>query len=60
MTDFFVAAYFYDSKRKYEGDDPSLMWQNPHKNNWIWSIDNGYHDYFPLYTKLQGQLVDTG
>lgn len=59
MSDFYVAAYFYDSTRKYEGDNPSLMWRNPAKQNWTWCIDKGYHDWFPSYTKLRGQLVDS-
>ncbi|NEO77120.1 SGNH/GDSL hydrolase family protein [Moorena sp. SIO4G3] len=59
MTDYYVAAYFYDFQRKYEEDNPSLMWQNPGKRNWTWSIDKGYHDWFPSYTELIGQLLDS-
>ncbi|NES86693.1 MAG: hypothetical protein F6K10_38055 [Moorea sp. SIO2B7] len=61
MTTYYVAAYCYDSKRKYEGDNPSLMYIVPNKKNWTWSIDKGYHSVWPRpsWTTLKGQLVDS-
>lgn len=43
---FYAACYYYDSAPKYNNNNPNLMFQAPLRNNWFWSIDSGFHDFF--------------
>lgn len=56
---YYVACYYYDAKANYDNNNPSLMFQNPARKNFYWSIDKGYQNIItPTYTKLTGDIVD--